>query len=59
MLEKFCETLHEQSEQSIDDFVDLVEDRESRIAFYLYREKLINYTNMTKQFYRNLLEKYR
>lgn len=53
-LEKNCDYLHELIEKPLDPFLDpnIVE----RTAFYNYKSDLINYYQITKQFYERMLD---
>ncbi len=53
-LEKNCDYLHELTEKPLDPFLD--PNIVDRSAFYNYKSDLVNYYQVTKKFYENLLE---
>lgn len=53
-LEKNCDYLHELIEKPLDPFLD--PNTTDRSGFYLFKGELVNYFQVTKKFYENLLE---
>lgn len=53
-LEKNCDYLHELIEKPLDPFLD--PNTTDRSGFYLFKGELVNYYQVTKKFYENLLE---
>ena len=54
MLEKFCDKLHQLTEQQFDEFLD--PNILDKSPFYQYRNELKNMTGTTQRFYKGMLE---